>query len=96
VQRFNQICERNVLTWCSKILECAPISDGVLAQLVEHHNGIVGVKGSNPLGSTITSTVKLWLQVEQVHFELVYRFYINFIFAIVGKFTASPRDRIAG
>jgi hypothetical protein len=25
---------------------------GVLAQLVEHHNGIVGVKGSNPLGST--------------------------------------------
>jgi hypothetical protein len=27
--------------------------DGVLAQLVEHHNGIVGVKGSNPLGSTI-------------------------------------------
>ena len=27
--------------------------DGVLAQLVEHHNGIVGVRGSNPLGSTI-------------------------------------------
>lgn len=26
-------------------------SDGVLAQLVEHHNGIVGVRGSNPLGS---------------------------------------------
>lgn len=25
---------------------------GVLAQLVEHHNGIVGVSGSNPLGST--------------------------------------------
>lgn len=25
--------------------------DGVLAQLVEHHNGIVGVRGSNPLGS---------------------------------------------
>ena len=27
-------------------------SYGVLAQLVEHHNGIVGVRGSNPLGST--------------------------------------------
>ena len=27
--------------------------DGVLAQLVEHHNGIVGVIGSNPIGSTI-------------------------------------------
>ena len=27
-------------------------SDGVLAQLVEHHNGIVGVRGSNPLGSS--------------------------------------------
>ena len=28
---------------------------GVVAQLVEHHNGIVGVRGSNPLGSTILS-----------------------------------------
>src|SRR5262249_54188133 len=27
-------------------------SDGVVAQLVEHHNGIVGVRGSNPLGSS--------------------------------------------
>jgi hypothetical protein len=27
--------------------------DGVVAQLVEHHNGIVGVMGSNPFGSTI-------------------------------------------
>ena len=26
---------------------------GVVAQLVEHHNGIVGVTGSNPAGSTI-------------------------------------------
>ncbi len=26
---------------------------GVVAQLVEHHNGIVGVWGSNPHGSTI-------------------------------------------
>src|SRR5882724_4694970 len=34
----------------SKVL-AAP--DGVVAQLVEHHNGIVGVRGSNPLGSTI-------------------------------------------
>ena len=30
-------------------------SDGVLAQLVEHHNGIVGVRGSNPLGSSLCS-----------------------------------------
>src|SRR4030095_5969159 len=30
-----------------------PRTDGVVAQLVEHHNGIVGVRGSNPLGSTI-------------------------------------------
>lgn len=28
------------------------IGHGVLAQLVEHHNGIVGVSGSNPLCST--------------------------------------------
>jgi hypothetical protein len=28
-------------------------SDGVVAQLVEHHNGIVGVAGSIPVGSTI-------------------------------------------
>ena len=27
-------------------------SHGVLAQLVEHRNGIAGVRGSNPLGST--------------------------------------------
>ena len=27
--------------------------DGVVAQLVEHHNGIVGVRGSNPLGSSV-------------------------------------------
>ena len=32
-----------------------PRTDGVVAQLVEHHNGIVGVRGSNPLGSTILS-----------------------------------------
>src|SRR5439155_23046974 len=37
--------------------------DGVVAQLVEHHNGIVGVRGSNPLGSTILAINKsasLW------------------------------------
>jgi hypothetical protein len=31
----------------------SPNTVGVVAQLVEHHNGIVGVRGSNPLGSTI-------------------------------------------
>ena len=30
-------------------------SDGVLAQLVEHRNGIAGVRGSNPLGSSYSS-----------------------------------------
>ena len=35
-------------------LRVAP--DGVVAQLVEHHNGIVGVRGSNPLGSTIQNS----------------------------------------
>ena len=33
---------------------CAAL-DGVVAQLVEHHNGIVGVRSSNLLGSTILS-----------------------------------------
>jgi hypothetical protein len=32
--------------------------DGVVAQLVEHHNGIVGVIGSNPFGSTILNTAQ--------------------------------------
>ena len=31
---------------------------GVVAQLVEHHNGIVGVAGSNPVGSTIEQFVR--------------------------------------
>ena len=31
----------------------SPALDGVVAQLVEHHNGIVGVAGSIPVGSTI-------------------------------------------
>ena len=32
------------------------VRDGVLAQLVEHHNGIVGVKSSSLLGSTILNS----------------------------------------
>ena len=31
---------------------CLHPLDGVVAQLVEHHNGIVGVAGSIPVGST--------------------------------------------
>ena len=31
---------------------------GVVAQLVEHHNGIVGVIGSNPFGSTIQNKAR--------------------------------------
>jgi hypothetical protein len=34
-------------------LNCEPLLGGVVAQLVEHHNGIVGVRSSNLLGSTI-------------------------------------------
>lgn len=33
---------------------------GLLAQLVEHYYGIVGVRGSNPLGSTGDSFVSLF------------------------------------
>ena len=36
-----------------KSLNLSPALDGVVAQLVEHHNGIVGVAGSIPVGSTI-------------------------------------------
>jgi hypothetical protein len=39
------------LTIRSGNLHCPLWLDGVVAQLVEHHNGIVGVRGSNPLGS---------------------------------------------
>ena len=42
-----------VLTNERGILKFSGTLDGVVAQLVEHHNGIVGVRGSNPLGSTI-------------------------------------------
>jgi hypothetical protein len=35
-----------------RALKLARLKVGVVAQLVEHHNGIVGVRGSNPLGST--------------------------------------------
>ena len=45
---------------CQKVLTDRPEKfsfpaalDGVVAQLVEHHNGIVGVAGSIPVGSTI-------------------------------------------
>ena len=42
---------RFLLTTAVSYLKCLDL-DGVVAQLVEHHNGIVGVRGSNPLGST--------------------------------------------
>ena len=48
----------NVLTYGAEKLKYSSVSDGVVAQLVEHHNGIVGVRGSNPLGSTIET---VWL-----------------------------------
>src|SRR5215469_7470206 len=35
---------------------------GVVAQLVEHHNGIVGVRGSNPLGSTIRFPWRIFIK----------------------------------
>ena len=42
----------------------APLLDGVVAQLVEHHNGIVGVRGSNPLGSTIQKGPQAWRKIQ--------------------------------
>ena len=44
---------QNVLTKPGGIRYFRGALDGVVAQLVEHHNGIVGVRGSSPLGSTI-------------------------------------------
>ena len=46
---------QNVLTKRFGLLDCRRLV-GVVAQLVEHHNGIVGVRGSSPLGSTSLST----------------------------------------
>ena len=40
------------LRHCGCLRKLANLKAGVVAQLVEHHNGIVGVRGSNPLGST--------------------------------------------
>ena len=48
---------------------------GVVAQLVEHHNGIVGVRGSNPLGST-KSKARLTNRSAprgDLHFEALHR-----------------------
>jgi len=50
----------------------APRTDGVLAQLVEHHNGIVGVKGSNPLGSTILKVPVIFSGVMTTIIRLVF------------------------
>jgi hypothetical protein len=44
---------QKVLTMEWKSLIFLSALDGVVAQLVEHHNGIVGVAGSIPVGSTI-------------------------------------------
>ena len=49
-----------------------PRTDGVLAQLVEHHNGIVGVKGSNPLGSTILKESVIFSGVMATIIRLVF------------------------
>lgn len=59
------------LNFCSVII----YSDGVVAQLEEHHNGIVGVVGSNPINSTIGSfelaeVVKWQTRMIQVHVPL--------------------------
>ena len=45
------------MTWVRTGVEYVPSAIGVVAQLVEHHNGIVGVRGSNPLGSTKRSDI---------------------------------------
>lgn len=50
----NQTKRREAVDKVAALYRLRPAeTDGVVAQLVEHHNGIVGVRGSNPLGSTI-------------------------------------------
>ena len=50
---IGKIAGQIVLTNRWRVLKFSPAQDGVVAQLVEHHNGIVGVAGSIPVGSTI-------------------------------------------
>jgi hypothetical protein len=48
------------------------VLDGVLAQLVEHHNGIVGVESSSLSGSTILQSLKsTWLPTDVYFNEVV-------------------------
>jgi hypothetical protein len=46
------------------VRKLAHLLAGVVAQLVEHHNGIVGVRGSNPLGST---SLNVWSSITYTH-----------------------------
>jgi hypothetical protein len=46
-------CSIISLTTANPAIKLRAFLDGVVAQLVEHHNGIVGVAGSIPVGSTI-------------------------------------------
>jgi hypothetical protein len=60
-RRLTKLSPRTIwksLTNRRSLLDCNR-SDGVVAQLVEHHNGIVGVRGSSPLGSTILRIVSV-------------------------------------
>ena len=54
---FKSHPEADFLNFClapgTILFEHSRAMDGVVAQLVEHQNGILGVRGSNPLGSTI-------------------------------------------
>ena len=63
-----EIADPGFLDKRSRLSKLQRTLDGVLAQLVEHHNGIVGVKGSNPLGSTIL------LQIVENFSGLVFEF----------------------
>ena len=57
-----------ILTCAAKNINYPSVLDGVLAQLVEHHNGIVGVAGSNPVGSTTPNDFADCACVGKFHF----------------------------
>jgi hypothetical protein len=55
---FSRIIAQNGFDNRAQNSKVAPASDGVVAQLVEHHNGIVGVRSSNLLGSPILQPLR--------------------------------------
>jgi hypothetical protein len=72
--------------------------NGVLAQLVEHHNGIVGVSGSNPLCSTTSFKLNLFHNRKEVVLTRTQTFFCceEDIFLTIGAQELSPGRRALG